>query len=271
MSSSNKPQHVSAASLYGLPFSSSSIFGDAVASRKRPSVPPRSAAAKRQKRSDSIVSECLASAMNISDGLPDPQTHKGTPTEFVCELFQAAYGMELKIQKASDLKDFFQPSTPEQVANYTTEIVMMVRENNLEGLRQLHQQDASKLHCTNQFGESLLNRTCRLGQEDLTKFLLDEAKVEVRISDDCGRNPLHDVCWNPSPQLGICELLMQRDPSLLLVADNRGFTPFDYARSHHWPVWKQFLLGKRSLLDKLKEDNATLARFTRSKGEEKKW
>jgi hypothetical protein len=252
--SEEHPHHVTAASLYGLPFSNN-IFGESTTSRKRPPIPltPR---AKKQKHSDSTASESIS-----RDGLPDPDTHSGTPTEFLCELFEAMHGTKLKVRKASDLRNFFHSSTPEQVANYTTEIVMMVRENNLDGLRHVHQQDASKLHCTNQFGESLLNRTCRLGLEEIAMFLLEQVEVTVRISDDCGRNPLHDVCWNPSPQLGICEMLLQRDPSLLLVADQRGFTPFDYARSQHWPVWKRFLSDKRHLLENLQKDAATLERF----------
>ena len=83
----------------------------------------------------------------------------------------------------------------------------------------------------------------------MTKFLLSpEVDLNVRVRDDYGRTPLHDACWNPEPQLEICTLLLQRDPSLFLVADARGFTPFQYARKSDWNVWRQFLFDHREHL-----------------------
>jgi hypothetical protein len=253
------------ASLYGL----KSIFGDVA--RKRNSNPVSAVPHVKRRKLLSCTTtdeeENETSPSNSSQrNLPDPRKHNGTPTTFLCDLFEAMHGIRLHVKKSSELDaGFFLPATDEQIAAYTTEIVNFVRENNVEKLRILHQEDSSKVHCTNQFGESLLHRACRLGFQETTAFLLQHADVTVRIVDDCGRNPLHDTCWNPTPQLKICGWLMERDPSLFLIADKRGFSPFDYARSHHWLTWKEFLYENRRNLDQLIENRETLSMFTNEK------
>jgi hypothetical protein len=83
----------------------------------------------------------------------------------------------------------------------------------------------------------------------MAKFLLsEEVKLNVRVRDDYGRTPLHDACWHPEPQLEICGWIIEQDPSLFLVADKRGFSPFQYARPNDWPVWREFLFQNRERL-----------------------
>jgi hypothetical protein len=92
----------------------------------------------------------------------------------------------------------------------------------------------------------------------MVQFLLSEpVNLNVRIRDDFGRSPLHDACWNPEPQLEIASWIMQRDPSLFLIADKRGFSPFQYARPSDYPVWRQFLFGQREHLEALTGPEAT--------------
>jgi ankyrin repeat protein len=86
------------------------------------------------------------------------------------------------------------------------------------------------MNCFNRFGESLLHMDCRRGFEDTVEFLLDQPEVDVRICDDNGRTILHDACWNPLPQLKTCRRILQRDPTLLFISDNRGCSAFQYAR-----------------------------------------
>lgn len=252
------------ASLYGL----KSIFGDIPRKRISNEACRAVPLVKRRKLSSSTSldgeeNETSPSTSCSQSHLPDPKKHNGTPTTFLCDLFEAMHGIRLQVKKSCELKaGFFQPATDEQIAAYTTEIVNLVRENDVEKLRTLHQVDPNQVHCTNQFGESLLHRACRLGHQETASFLLQHANVTVRITDDCGRNPLHDTCWNPTPQLKICEWLMERDPSLFLIADKRGFSPFDYARSHHWLAWKEFLYEHRRYLDKLMDNHETLSMFT---------
>jgi Ankyrin repeats (3 copies) len=243
--------------LYGL----KSVFSD-VSRKRTPKESTLAMSSKRRKVSSGTEQEQDSSSLN----LPDPRTHNGTPTEFLCDLFQAMHGIQLQVKKTSDVDHhLFSTASQEQIAAYTTDVVNMVRENQVDELRTLHQADARKVHCTNQFGESLLHRACRLGHEETTDFLLHDAKVNVRVADDYGRNPLHDTCWNPSPQPKICGWLMKQDPFLFLMADKRGFSPFDYARSHHWLTWKEYLYENRNCLDKILGDPDMLSKFTAEK------
>jgi ankyrin repeat protein len=183
--------------------------------------------------------------------LPDPKGPDG-PNEFIAQLVQAEYGLSLKVKPAAELKNFFRAVTEEQVVAYTTELVSVARNNDVSGLRSMSS-SGNSLNCSNRFGESLLHLACRRGFEDMVDLLTEQPNVSVRIADDGGRNPLHDTCWNPSPQLHICKVIMEIDPTLFFISDSRGFTPFDYARPEHWSTWKQFLLDNKRCLRKLTE------------------
>ena len=178
--------------------------------------------------------------------LPDP-TVKCSPDEFLLQLVKAQYGVSLEAKKALALDSYFTEVTEEQLATYTTEVVTAVRTNNLGQLKKL-KSDGQPLNCANRFGESILNLSCRRGFEEITEFLLDQPEIDVRIRDDYGRTPLHDACWHPTPQLKICKWILQREPSLFLIKDKRGFTAFQYARPEHWNVWRKFLFENREFL-----------------------
>ena len=193
--------------------------------------------------------------------LPDPSSTKCSPDEYLLLLTKAQLGIELEAKQASWLTSFFAEVTEEQMAAYTNDVVQAVRNNNLELLKTLHR-DGQLLNCSNRFGESLLNMACRRGFEAVVQYLLANG-VNVRLSDDSGRTPLHDACWNPTPQLTICQGLIKREPGLLLVADRRGCTAFQYARMEHWDKWRTFLFENRLCLNKLKQPDI-LAKFAKS-------
>lgn len=199
-------------------------------------------------------------AKSLKDDLPDPSIQV-SPDEYLLMLTKAKFGIELEAKPALSLDSFFVQVTEEQMAAYTMEAVSAVRNNDLEKLKELHAEGQS-LDCFNRFGESLLNMACRRGFESIVLYLLESDRVDVRISDDGGRTPLHDACWNPTPQLRICQGLIARDPALLLVADRRGCTAFQYARKEHWDQWRKFLFDNRECLVKLKQPD-TLAKFAK--------
>lgn len=190
--------------------------------------------------------------------LPDPNEDKVCPDAFLNKLVYATCGLELEPKKAKSLENFFVKVTDEQVAAYTMAVVTACRTNDLDALKKLSAEEGQTMNCFNRFGESLLTMACRRGFEDIVEYLLQSSDVDVRISDDSGRTVLHDACWNPSPQLKICEWIIARDPALFFIADNRGCTPFQYARPQHWGVWRQFLLDNKDSLQELtKEDVKT--------------
>jgi hypothetical protein len=179
--------------------------------------------------------------------LPDHAIHQ-SPESYLQKLVKVmCNGLELETKKALSLEGFFTKVTNAQMEAYTTTVVSVVRNNDLAGLKELHGKGQA-LNCFNRFGESLLHMACRRGFEDIVEFLLNQAKVDIRICDDNGRTVLHDACWNPSPQLKICQWILERDPALLFILDNRGCSAFQYARPEHWAIWRKFLLDNRESL-----------------------
>ena len=195
--------------------------------------------------------------------LPDAKDSKLSPDEFLLALVKAQYGVSLKTVKGLELgEDYFKPITDEQHAAYTMEVLTPARDNNVEALKELvNQKGRQVVDCVNRFGESLLNLACRRGFTETAEYLLSQdIGLDVRSKDDFGRTALHDAMWFPKPQLEVCGWLIEREPSLLLVSDKRGNTPFQYARSEDYATWRQFLLDNRNLLQGLTEPT-TLKRF----------
>jgi hypothetical protein len=199
-----------------------------------------------RKRRCSNELERFDSSSNKFFALPDPNEDI-SPDDFLVQLIDAVYGYKFEAKPTLLLKGFFGKVSEEQMVAYNTDVVAAVRNNELDQLKRLHQ-NGQAMNCFNRFGESLLNIACRRGFEDVVRYLLDQPDVSVRYSDDCGRTPLHDTCWNPSPQLTICKWILERDPALFFAMDRRGCTAFQYARPEHWPIWRKFLLDNRDSL-----------------------
>jgi GAF domain-containing protein len=196
--------------------------------------------------------------------LPDPKTKNVDPDEYLIQLVEALYGVSPKTKPALDLKDYFhRQDTEAQIAAYSVEVCTVTRENDVNKLRAYHEAYGDQsLDCFNRFGEGLLNTACRRGFKDIVHFLLSPpVSLSLHVRDDYGRTPMHDACWNPEPQLDICTWICEQDPSLLLVSDKRGFTPFQYARKGDWHVWRQFLYDRRDLLVGLTKPEA-IAQFS---------
>jgi hypothetical protein len=186
-----------------------------------------------RKRRCSNELERFDSSSNKFFALPDPNEDI-SPDDFLVQLIDAVYGYKFEAKPTLLLKGFFGKVSEEQMVAYNTDVVAAVRNNELDQLKRLHQ-NGQAMNCFNRF-------------EDVVRYLLDQPDVSVRYSDDCGRTPLHDTCWNPSPQLTICKWILERDPALFFAMDRRGCTAFQYARPEHWPIWRKFLLDNRDSL-----------------------
>ncbi|KAL3811252.1 hypothetical protein ACHAXA_003921 [Cyclostephanos tholiformis] len=123
---------------------------------------------------------------------------------------------------------------------YNQEVVNAIRSNDVESLQKLHS-DGANFQCGNRFGETLIHLACRRSTKRLVSFLLDEAGVSLRVRDDFGRTPLHDACWRAEPDLELLEMLIDREPELLMLSDKRGHTPLCYSRREHWNLLIPFL------------------------------
>ena len=79
------------------------------------------------------------------------------------------------------------------------------------------------LQCCNRFGESVIHMACRHGLTDVVKFLIEEVGLTFRVRDDYGRMPLYDAFLT-------VELLLKKEPDVLLMSNNRGHCPLEYIR-----------------------------------------
>jgi GAF domain-containing protein len=194
--------------------------------------------------------------------LPDPQTSGVDPDTYLVQLVEALWGAKLVVKPALELENFFPVISEDQMAAYNMTVVNLARNNQVDQLRTYYQQHGrAVLDCFNRFGEGLLNMACRRGFVDMVQFLLEDVGLSVRVRDDYGRTPLHDACWNPTPQLAIGTWITQRDPVLFLIADKRSYTAFQYARQSDWAVWRQFLWDQRECLHGLTAPHV-LAQFS---------
>lgn len=180
----------------------------------------------------------------IQSRLPAPDAANDDPDDYLLMLLHAMYPqLKMQVKSSVELNEYFPTPTEQQMSQYTTEVVNVVRSNDATAMKEYYKTHGrASLDCCNRFGEGLLNMACRRGFTEIVKYLLSpEIQLNVRVRDDGGRTPLHDACWYPEPQLEVCTLMIQQDPSLFLVADKRGYTPFQYARKSDWPIWRQFL------------------------------
>ena len=141
---------------------------------------------------------------------------------------------------ALHLQNFFIEHTAEQMDAYDNEVAQAIRTSDLEKLREMAIQ-GRPLQSSNRFGESLIHMACRKGATDVVRLLIKEAHVSVKVCDDYGRTPMHDACWACEPHLEMMELLLEECPILLFICDKRGFSPLQYVRREHWPVWRTFI------------------------------
>ena len=198
--------------------------------------------------------------------LPSPDCGNDMdPDDFLLQLITALYpNVKLQVKSALKLESYFPTISEEQMAGYNTELVQIARSNDVTALQEYYKTHGREsLNCFNRFGEGLLNMACRRGFTDMVQFLLSAGiHLPVRVRDDGGRTPLHDACWYPEPQLDVCTMIIQQDPSLLLVADKRGYTPFQYARKSDWLVWRKFLVQNLDQVRILGSDPDIIARFS---------
>lgn len=176
------------------------------------------------------------------------------PDAFIRKIVEEEFGFNIDdgaLVDDSGLRSrFFDEISEEEKAAYTVDVATAARANNIDEMKRLKESGFS-MNCCNRFGESLLHIACRRGFDEMAELILDQPGVCIRLSDDCGRTPLHDLCWNPTPQLKICKWILEREPSLFFIRDKRGFVPFDYARQEHWKIWKEFIAENKEYFSRL--------------------
>jgi len=140
----------------------------------------------------------------------------------------------------STTASFFHQATPKDLVDYDMQVVQAVRSENVNALRHMHAAGRS-MNCANAFGETILHIAARRGAVSVVQFLVNEARVNVRVCCDFGRTPLHDACWTPQANLAVVQILLAACPDLLYITDKRGHAPLQYIHRENWAEWNRFL------------------------------
>lgn len=135
--------------------------------------------------------------------------------------------------------DFF----VEQSTESCQEAVDAIRANDVQALQNLYS-NGTNFQCANKFGESLIHLACRRSHRDVVSFLINEAGVSLRVRDDFGRTPFHDACWRGELDLELIDMLLDKEPTFLMLTDKRGHCPLDYTRRGQWAELIPFLLER---------------------------
>ena len=143
----------------------------------------------------------------------------------------------------STTTSFFYQATPQDLHDYDMSVVQAVRTENVDALRHMHSSAGGKrsMNCVNAFGETILHIAARRGAVAVVQFLVNEARVNVRVACDFGRTPLHDACWTAPANLAVVQILLAACPDLLYLTDKRGHAPLQYVHRENWAEWKRFL------------------------------
>eukprot|EP00339_Tiarina_fusa_P002977 CAMPEP_0117031654 /NCGR_PEP_ID=MMETSP0472-20121206/22728_1 /TAXON_ID=693140 ORGANISM="Tiarina fusus, Strain LIS" /NCGR_SAMPLE_ID=MMETSP0472 /ASSEMBLY_ACC=CAM_ASM_000603 /LENGTH=302 /DNA_ID=CAMNT_0004740027 /DNA_START=248 /DNA_END=1156 /DNA_ORIENTATION=+ len=201
--------------------------------------------AMRKSVSDVCIQSMMHNPQNASKSTSEADTSM-KPDQYLKTLLQEE-GMSPETFKATSIDGFFVEFKPRDFADYDNDIARAVREGNLEVLMR-HTLNGRSVVCCNKFKESILHTICRRGHKDMMEFLLASTDASIQVRDEQGRTPLHDAAWTHEPNFELVKLLLGRCPRLLLVEDNRGFTPLNYVGKQCWGEWCNFLKSHKDLL-----------------------
>jgi Ankyrin repeats (3 copies) len=123
-------------------------------------------------------------SINSSDGAIDPQV-------FLNRMLKKR-GYCTTVFSSTNSAYYNRP-TPLQQASYDLYLVNVAKNGDTKKLKEIIDAGLSP-NPANSFGDSLLHMICRRGWDKVLSFLVDELRVDVRVSDDHGRTPLHESC-----------------------------------------------------------------------------
>jgi hypothetical protein len=132
-----------------------------------------------------------------------------------------------------------------QLVSYDTHILkMVIRNKDTHKVREILTCGISPNAC-NMYGESLIHKVCKSGQDKLLQIFLD-CGADIQVSDGAGRTPMHDACYGSKPSFKTFELLLKADPYLIQMMDGSGTLPLEYVPKEQYGAWNSFLA---SILD----------------------
>jgi ankyrin repeat protein len=132
-----------------------------------------------------------------------------------------------------------------QLVSYDVHILKtIIRDKDEHKVREMLTCGISPNAC-NKYGESLLHKVCKSGQDKLLQVFLD-CGADIQVSDGAGRTPMHDACYGAKLSFKTFELLLKADPYLIHMMDAGGALPLAYVKREQYGAWNTFLA---SILD----------------------
>jgi hypothetical protein len=132
-----------------------------------------------------------------------------------------------------------------QLVSYDVHILkMIIRDKDEHRVREILTCGISPNAC-NKYGESLLHKACKTGQDKILQVFLD-CGADIQVSDCAGRTPMHDACHGSKPSFKTFELLLKQDPNLIRMMDGSRALPLELVRKEQYGAWNAFLA---SILD----------------------
>jgi hypothetical protein len=132
-----------------------------------------------------------------------------------------------------------------QLVSYDAHILkVVIRNKDTHKVREMLTCGISPNAC-NMYGESLIHKVCKSGQDKLLQVFLD-CGADIQVSDGAGRTPMHDACFGAKPSFKTFELLLKTDPYLIYMMDGGGALPLSYVPKEQYGAWNIFLA---SILD----------------------
>jgi hypothetical protein len=174
---------------------------------------------------------------NVSSSSPSAVTQTQiSPSQYFKNILESR-GYEFVAINGLD-SPYLTTPTPNQILSYDNVLLQAVRDNDISKLTSLYQQGHTMTAC-NSYCESILHYAARRGSKDIVKFLLLHGAI--CFVDDCGRLPMHDVCWRHFQKYEIANMLLEYDVNMLYVKDRHGACPLDYVNPRHWAQWCAYL------------------------------
>lgn len=195
----------------------------------------------RQSNSDACIQATEYSSSSNAD-----EDNQMKPDDCLSSLLREQ-GISIAPVSSDSLQGFFFEMKAENFACYDNQIAHACRSGDLDAVRE-HVGAGKPLLCCNKFKESTIHTICRRGHEELLRYAIHGAHSPICVRDEQGRTPLHDAAWAHEPNFELVKLLLANCPDLLLIKDNRGFTPLSYAGRPCWKKWCDFLEENRHLL-----------------------
>ena len=120
------------------------------------------------------------------------------------------------------------PIKPRERESYNKDVLDTIQANDISLLRDRCRRKLPVLVC-NRYGESTLHMAARRSLYRVVQIIMKTEGSPI-IMDDYGRSALVDAMWAESPNFAIIEQLLDYNIDLLLLTDERGFTPLSYIR-----------------------------------------